>query len=108
MAALGAFLDMKSESLKTVVSCLAFLGKCGAASVFQVAYILPTELFEPGERGKVFGAANVWGRIACILAPQAANVPPVALNTTLGAVALACCVLSLGLPETLRNSEASR
>ena len=65
------------HAMSDVVGVLAFLGKCGAASAFQIVYIYPTELFSAALSGKALGVANVFGRVACIVAPQAANVSQV-------------------------------
>ena len=87
--------------LTQVVGILAFLGKCGAAAAFQIVYIYPAELFHAAQAGRALGIANVFGRIACILAPQAANVSQVVLNFSLGGFALLVSILALKLPETL-------
>lgn len=104
MALAGGLLPHGTPAREPTLGALAFVGKCGAASAFQVAYILPAELFPPSVRGKVFGLANVFGRIACIVAPQAANVPQVTLDLVLGVTALGVGALACSLPETLGSA----
>ena len=74
----------------------------------QIAYIYPTELFSAALSGKALGIANVFGRIACIIAPQAANVKQVVLNLSMGGFALFVTVLVLLLPETLAPARKAR
>lgn len=83
-----------------VLGVLAFVGKCGAASAFSVAYIYPTELFPPQIRTSALGVANVFGRLAAILAPLAPSLAPALLYSILGTLGLVNGALVLLLPET--------
>jgi len=101
LAALALASSGGVDEHRAVREVLAFLGKCGAASAFQVVYIYPAELFSASMSGKALGIANIGGRLACIIAPQAANIPQIILDLVLGITALVASGLVLLLPETL-------
>ena len=92
---------LHGNALETAIVVSAFLGKSGAAAAFQLAYIYPAELFSASLSGKALGIANAFGRLACIIAPQAANIPQVVLNLGLSVIALMVSASVLLLPETL-------
>ena len=61
------------------------------------------ELFPVSVRSSALGVANVFGRLAAIFAPQAANVPAATLMVCLGLLSLCVGAACLVLPETMKR-----
>ncbi|XP_013397301.1 solute carrier family 22 member 15-like isoform X1 [Lingula anatina] len=97
----------KLETMGTLVTVLALLGKLGVSAAWVVSYLYTAELYPTVVRSIACGAASISGRIGGVAAPQFAYLSSVALELPFiifGSFALAAAFLGLLLPETNRQA----